>query len=257
MKKMGEKRMRQALRMSLTTTFTALLVTALFSPSTFSQGKPLISEELRAVISSDGPAAATERFNEIYPAQKDQYTIDTQGLTSLGMEYMQSGNTEAGMAVIAAATRVAQEMASQAMGTTSDAVHASVLPQQGADQTHRETARQPADLADFDQGPARDDLGRFAGIYGDPDEPDPNRTLWVMPSCDGYLVSGANWGDAAAWWLRSTSDTSFHYEDSFTSLQMSFANGAMSHNLGELKTPLQRRGDLPGDWPDCMKRPLR
>jgi hypothetical protein len=229
----------------------------LFSPSAFPQDKPLISEEIRSAIEAEGPAAATERFNEIYPAQKDQYTIDTDALTNLSMEYMQAGNMEAGMAVIGAATRIAEEMMSAALGGMPGGLPPSLAQEQPAGMSRREPEQEKVDVPAFDPGPARSDLSRFSGVYGDLAEPDPNRTLWVMPSCDGYLVSGANWGGAANWWLRSESDASFSYEDSFTSFRMSFSDGSMSHDLDVLTTPLQRRADLPSDWPDCMERPLR
>jgi len=104
---------------------------------------------------------------------------------------------------------------------------------------------------------------RLTGLYGDPEESNENRKLWVMVSCDGQLVSGALWGGAAAWWMKSESDNVFTYEDSFSSVKMEFEtdeNGKairMNHDLSAIKTPLERLGPIPDDWDPCLERPRR
>jgi hypothetical protein len=104
---------------------------------------------------------------------------------------------------------------------------------------------------------------RLTGLYGDPDESNENRKLWVMVSCDGQLVSGALWGGAAAWWMNSEGDNVFTYEDSFSKVRMVFEtdeNGnviGMNHDLSAIKTPLERLGPIPDDWDPCLERPKR
>jgi hypothetical protein len=107
------------------------------------------------------------------------------------------------------------------------------------------------------QGQPRDDLDRFKGVYGDPAEAESTRQLWVNVSCDGYLVVGAMWGDAAPWWMRSESENVFTLEDSFNNIRMEFGTSEslqMNHNLEFMESPLQRVGDLPEDWDSCIER---
>jgi len=108
------------------------------------------------------------------------------------------------------------------------------------------------------QGQPRDDLEQFKGVYGNPDEPESPRQLWVNISCDGYLVTGAMWGDAAPWWMRSESETVFTMEDSFNNVRLEFTPGGddleMIHNLDFMENPLKRVGPLPEDWNSCMER---
>jgi len=110
---------------------------------------------------------------------------------------------------------------------------------------------------------ASSDLERFTGLYGDPEESNEYRKLWVMVSCDGQLVSGALWGDAAPWWMESEGDNVFTYADSFFKLRMDFETDEygktfrMNHDLSFLKTPLERLGPIPDDWDPCVERPKR
>ena len=103
------------------------------------------------------------------------------------------------------------------------------------------------------------ELGKLTGLYGDPEETNENRKLWVMLSCDGQLVSGALWGGAAAWWMKSEGDNVFTYEDSFSSVRMEFETDddsnaiRMNHDLSAIKTPLERLGPIPDDWDPCLE----
>lgn len=73
---------------------------------------------------------------------------------------------------------------------------------------------------EFALGAPRDDLQRFYGVYGDPDNP--GRDFFVAaaelpPGSDrelpeGYLMIGAMWGDVAPWYMRSVSDTRFEQQ---------------------------------------------
>lgn len=62
--------------------------------------KPLLSAEIHAAMETGGPAAAKRRMAELYPAQKDNYQVDMQGFTQLGMSYMQAGDLAAAEAVL-------------------------------------------------------------------------------------------------------------------------------------------------------------
>jgi hypothetical protein len=98
------------------------------------------------------------------------------------------------------------------------------------------------------------DLGRYTGLYGDPEESNEYRKLWVMVSCDSQLVSGALWGGAAGWWMNSEGDNVFTYADSFTNVRMEFETDKdgkairMNHELSSIKTALERLGPIPDDW---------
>jgi hypothetical protein len=107
------------------------------------------------------------------------------------------------------------------------------------------------------------DLETLTGLYGDPEETNENRKLWVMVSCDGQLVSGALWGGAAAWWMKSEGENVFIYEDSFSKVRMEFkvdkdGNAIqMIHDFSAISTPLERLGPIPDDWDPCLERPKR
>jgi hypothetical protein len=107
------------------------------------------------------------------------------------------------------------------------------------------------------------ELEKLTGLYGDPEEANESRRLWVMLSCDGQLVSGALWGGAAPWWMNSEGDNVFTYEDSFSSVRMEFKTDndgsaiKMIHDLSAIKTPLERLGPIPDDWDPCLERPKR
>jgi hypothetical protein len=107
------------------------------------------------------------------------------------------------------------------------------------------------------------DLERFSGLYGDPEESNEYRKLWVMVSCDGQLVSGALWGDVAPWWMTAEGNNIFTYADSFFKLRVEFETDEegkairMIHDLSFLKTPLEKLGPIPEDWDPCLERPKR
>ncbi len=124
----------------------------------------------------------------------------------------------------------------------------------------------PALLIAQDKSPLSEvskDLERFTGLYGDPEESNEYRRLWVMVSCDSQLVSGALWGGAAAWWMKSEGDNVFTYADSFFKLSMEFETDEvgkairMIHDLSAIKTPLEWLEPIPADWDPCVERPKR
>lgn len=116
-------------------------------------------------------------------------------------------------------------------------------------------------------GEPRNDLERFYGVYGDPDNP--GRDFFVAKAerpagsdvniPPGYLMVGAMWGDVAPWYMKSLSDTEFKQQwvSDFQSEPL-----AVNFELGEdgnaialaFKTMfadrgrLQRLNDLPAEW---------
>ena len=44
-----------------------------------------------------GPEAAQRRFEELFPAKKDEYDVDVNAIAELGTQYMQKGDMESGM----------------------------------------------------------------------------------------------------------------------------------------------------------------
>ncbi len=244
------------------------------SPKLPAENKPLLSEEIRSVIENEGLAAAKTRFAELYPSQTDKYDADTVGLSNLGSGYMQSGDMEKGMAVLEMVSAMAQVMASSMSSQAAEAnpMAADFLKRQQAAREEHEKEQQVAraeeqkveqKIADQHSGKSRDELGRFTGIYGIPGGSDSHRTIWVMESCDGFLVSGASWGGGGQWWMRSAADRVFTYQDSFQSFSMEFEsspNGneqSMIHDLDAISSPLERMGPVPDDWGRCLERPKR
>jgi len=232
------------------------------------QDKPLLSKEIAGVIESQGIAAAKQRFEEIFPAQKDAYEIDSQGLMELGMAFMQSGNMDAGTAVIEMTTTVNMAMMKDAMNTISPEMAQIQAEMEKAEKAEQQQAVQNREQEQAMQqqaeararGKSRSDLGRFTGLYGDPADTGRTRMIFVTVSCDGYLVSGAMWADVGAWWMRSAADTVFTYADSFANISMEFGMGedgkanTLTHDLEGVTSPMERLDDLPADWPECLER---
>ena len=121
-----------------------------------------------------------------------------------------------------------------------------------------EERRTQEKLAAQSRGKSRDDLQRFAGLYGEP-----KREIFVTVSCDGYLVTGPMWADVGPWWMRSAADKVFTYADSWQSFSMEFeADGdgrivRMKHEIEGAPSPMEHAGPLPDEWGDCLERPLR
>lgn len=231
------------------------------------QDKPLLSEAIREVIDTQGIEAAKKHFAEQYELQKDAYEIDMKEISELGNSYVNAGNYEAASVVMEITLPFMQDMYTSHMSGQSN-----VMAQQQAEMERLEKEKQKK-ISEKEQlskdnyktllGEARKDLERFTGLYGDPEEKNEHRKLWVMVTCDGYLVSGALWGDASPWWMTTEGDKTFSYADSFVKLNMEFdtdANGKavrMVHDLSFMKTPLERTGPVPEDWEPCVEPPER
>jgi hypothetical protein len=235
-----------------------LLVTASSAPAAAQDpDRPLLSQEIRTLLERDGIEAARNRFEAIFPAQKDKYEIDMQGMAEMGAEYMQAGDYQRAEAVMQMVGVITQNMAANSGMMQAGA--AASGKRERAESKPSEPARGTANGPDF--GPTRDDLARFAGVYGDPDQPDSNRKLFVSQSCEGHLVAGAMWGDAQNWWMRSVSDNAFEMSSDFLSLRLEFQLGpdgnaqAVNHDLDFIASPLQKLGPLPEGWEECLRPP--
>ena len=229
------------------------------------QDKELLSIEVGMVLKEEGLEAAQQRFEELYPAQQDRYEADAAGLFEVASGYMQAGDMETAQALMEmAATVVSGASAAYAESMYGDAaaMQAEATSTTAAEQGAEATTAEPA--AAWDPGPTRSDLDRFAGLYADPAAPDEQKSFWVAVGCDGRLVTGATWGDASPWWMRSVSDVAFEYSDSWTRVRMEFEAGpagpasGMTHDREDiLPTPLTRIGPLPADWGgnECIQPP--
>jgi hypothetical protein len=221
------------------------------------EDKPRLSADIKKVLDAEGPEAALARFKKLYPAQKEKYNVDLESFGKLAKAYAEAGDMEKMAAVFQMTTQLSQDAVSAAMAQSGIGMPEQPEPEPEPEQPEPEPA--PA----HDAGPARDDLDRFVGLYSDPADPKKTRALFATVSCDGYLVVGATWGDAANWWMKSVGDTTFEYADSFTQLKIEFEVGAdgkaaaMNHDLKGLPSPMKHIAPLPDDWKDCVKRPLR
>lgn len=247
-----------------------LILFLFFSISIFSttiaQDKPLLSEAIREAVDSKGVEAAKKQFFEMSTSERDRYEIDMEGIAELTTTYLEEGNMEALTAVSEISALFIQDMVSKSMEQSSPGMAEQMAAQRQAEreqearQREEERNRLIRERIIERQGPPRDDLKRFTGLYGDPEAEDSHRQLWVTVSCDGYLVSGAMWGDASPWWLRSESANVFTYQDSFNDLRMEFETDGtgnaveMNHDLEFLASPLKRIGPLPDDWDSCLER---
>jgi len=249
--------------------FSFLLVCIALFNTASAQEKPLLSEAIRQAIDTKGVKAAKEQFAEPGQAQMERYTVDMQRISELTNAYVQAGNMEAASAVSEIVAPFLQDMISKSINQHSPELSQKMAEQQRAEKEQRAKNReenqerqQKEQITNF-QGEPRNDLERFIGLYGDPAESNPNRKLWVTVSCDGYLVSGALWGDVSPWWMKSAGDKVFTYQDSFSKLKMEFetdVNGKavkMMHDLEFMKSPLEWVGPLPDDWDPCLERPKR
>lgn len=247
--------------------FVVFILCAFLFDLAHAQDKPLLSEAIKEEIDTRGIEEAKKYFLEMDKSERARYTIDTEGISELTTSYANEGNMDALMAVSEISAPFMQDMVSQAMEEYAPEME---KMEQMAEQRRAEREQLERDREDDrdqqrqqnvieQQGQPRNDLERFTGLYADPDAESSTRQLWVQVSCDGYLVSGAMWGDASPWWLRSESDNVFSSFGSFNSIRMEFRPGGsgtleMLHDLEFLPSPLQRIGSIPSDWDSCLER---
>lgn len=236
-------------------TFSALFATLVLAAGAACQESPnpLLSAEIRAALEAGGPEGARARFAELFPDRIDGLQVDLKGLYELAAERISAGDMESGGALMEMVAAVNQAVMETAMPGVPAAAAARDEEREARGQTEEIGA--PSSNG---PGPARKDLRRFRGQYGRPGQANP-RNLFVMETCDGYLVAGALWADVGNWNLTSVSEESFKYSDSFIAFTMTFEVGedgvpvSMSHTLEGVPSPLPYMGPLPAEWGDeCL-----
>jgi len=243
-----------------------LLLAVSLPVTAFAQDKQNLSDAIREMIDNEGVESAKKHFLSMSSPERQQYHVDMEGISELTNDYLEEANFDALTAISEISAPFMQDMISESMEQYAPGLQEmeqmadqrQAEREQKAKEREEERAQQRQKSVVDRQGEPRDDLDRFTGVYGDPDEPESTRQLWVNVSCDGYLVSGAMWGDAAPWWLRSESEYVFSLEDSFNNIRMEFAAGGtdliMNHNLDFVENPLRRVEPLPENWDSCIER---
>ncbi|MEE4303442.1 MAG: hypothetical protein V2J19_04750 [Wenzhouxiangella sp.] len=134
--------------------------------------------------------------------------------------------------------------------------------------TPQREEREPGqDRKPFALGEPRQDLERFHGVYGSPDEP--NRNFFVAQAQNramegreippGYLMIGAMWGDVAPWYMKSVGEhrfeqqwtnpgteplvVEFETDEHGNAVAMRFVSGFLAD-----RGQVQRQGELPEGW---------
>lgn len=146
----------------------------------------------------------------------------------------------------------------------SDEAPAPAAEVSGATQQETATAQQEENA--YPLGTPRNDLDRFYGVYGDPDNP--GRDFFVAPARrnpdareqipEGYLMIGAMWGDVAPWYMQSRSDTRFeqqwvnpHSEAIVAAFELGEDDAAVALTFNTVfaeRGRLERLRDLPEKW---------
>jgi len=250
---------------TLSTLFFLFLAVSL--PATaFAQDKQNLSDAIREMIDNEGVESAKKHFLSMNTSERQQFHVDMEGISELTNDYLEEGNFDALTAISEISAPFMQDMISESMEQYAPGLQEmeqmadqrQAEREQKAKEREEERAQQRQKSVVDRMGEPRDDLDRFRGGYGDPDEPESTRQLWVNVSCDGYLVSGAMWGDVSPWWLRSESQNVFTFDDSFNHIRIEFTAGGtdliMHHNLEFIDNPLQRVGPLPENWDPCVER---
>ena len=252
--------MNRSINLAKTALYLLFCTVLLLTASLSAQEKPRLSEEIRKVLDSEGVAAAKQLFAEIYPSQKDSYEIDMQAMMLLGQEYMMAGDMDKGAPVMEMASKLAQEMAGQMYSTSPQMQQMMEQEKNARAQNEQQLAREREEERRLQEqsrqqarGKSRKDLDRFSGLWAQPDNRDERRSLWVMPTCDGYLSTGATWGDASPLMMRSSADTVFSYSDSFQSFSYEFIGGELVHDWNALPGPLVRIAPVPDEYGECLK----
>jgi hypothetical protein len=220
------------------------------------QDRALLSAEISTALDEKGLKAAQQKFDELYPAQQDQYEPDVTGLYEVAAGYMQAGDSETAQVLMEMAATVASGAAAAYTESTYGGMAAMEAETASNAATELQAEAATSESIDaWDPGLSRTDLDRFAGLYADPAAPDERKSFWAAVGCDGRLVTGATWGDASPWWMTSVSDRVFEYEDSWTKIRMEFEAGSggsasgMTHDRPDiLPSSLTRIGPLPSEW---------
>lgn len=222
-----------------------LYVTIIFlvlATNLYAQNSQLLSAAIKDMIDVKGVEETKMYFAGLSASEKGNYTVDMPGIVSLATEYSQTGDVVLTTAVM--------EIAAPFMQTGAPSQGTREAEAKNEKKTSTENTLGP------DRGEKRSDLDRYAGLYGDPSEP--NRKLFVIPSCDGYLVTGPMWADIAPWIMSSASENMFTYSDQYIDITLEFAIESgqlitMIHNIEGLAGTIERMGPLPEDWEPCLE----
>jgi len=245
----------------------ALFIIVMVPVIVLAQNKILLSDAIQSELDAKGIEIAKKYFTAQFESNKNSYEVDIDGISELSGLYANAGKIELSGAVMEIAMPFIEYSMTNQMSQSPNEDARKLAEMQQTEKNKQSKNENVVSKKDneivSDQGKPRDDLERFTGLYGDSSDKDKNRKLWVMVSCDNYLVVGALWGGAAPWWMKSESDKKFSYADSFISLKIEFvtdANGKaikMNHDLSYLKNPLERLEPIPADWEPCVERPKR
>lgn len=255
----------------LSIVMTAVLLLGLSAWSVAQQ--PSLVAELESAIQAGGADALQQRFDEIWPEQKDQYALDMNAFGQMVNRY--AGNFQENRELLEVLSNIggvlAQARVDEMMASPEMRAHMQAMQQaqeaagaQSAEEAPPGYATTPSpEPAQRDTGEARADLDRFRGLYGDPDSPDSPRKLFVSQTCSGYLLIGAMWGDVAPWQMTSEGENAFAHASDYFNLEAEFDSAGdgqatvMRHTMDGLASPLVRSGDLPEDWDACVERGQR
>jgi len=215
-------------------------------PAADSGAGPLLSDVIKQTLEKDGPEAARQRFKEIL-GDRDNYRIDMEGLSSLGADYLQLGNTARGQLVMEMVMTLVEEQTA--------ALRAGLPPPPPPPAAPTATPPPPPtgqgpNPPPPELGPTRADLQRFLGVYGDPATQGGSmeRNVFVRIGCSGgHLEFGALWGDVAPWILKSVGDAefvqAFGTEGVEFPVRVTFEPGGDGRPVALRHTLLSRTGD--------------
>jgi hypothetical protein len=222
-----------------------------------------ISEALRSALEKETPAVVEKRFLEALQSGNPEYVLESKELSDLAIEYMKKGDMERGQVVMAVAAQVAQIQAAELMppGMAESLAAA-------AKAEREERAARPARVTEEELGrrrslallgAGRDDLHRFHGLYGRPED-NGNRPVFLVGNCNGHLLIGGQFGGIPTSALRSLGDTRFVSAgvDFDKPVHLEIMIGAdgkptrIVHDMTYIASPLLRLGDLPSEYePRC------
>lgn len=224
--------------------------------------------ELKQAILAGGAEGVKQKFKELYPAQQAKYHYDPNEIMGLINQQTATGNMEVVTELAEINAILTQAMIKDQMKAAQPQINALIAEHEAAiiaaekkQQANIDKQEQPiqSKAKPTTQGTMRNDLDRFVGLYGDQSGENQHRRLWVSQTCEGQLVIGATWGDAAPWWMQSVNDNHFDFINQFFSLSVEFKLGKdnraieMAHNLNNLTTPMKRVGPLTADYPKCIE----
>jgi len=228
---------------------------------TSAKNQSSLVNELKAAIDREGIDGLNTRFTEIYPSQKKLYPYQPESFMTLISSYVDSGQYEIVQALGEINATLSENMIKEKLASAQpDLVQQMNQYKQAVAQAELQNKQNESSI---EQKPtptlnqktvSRSDLDRFTGLYGTPP-----KQLWVSKSCEGQLVSGATWGDTAAWWMHTEADNQFSYQDSFTKLSMKFKLDTnkqateLSHDIENLSSPMVRTGPLTADYSSCIE----